>query len=150
MVMEWCSYTQEQCYGWHYYNHVVEAHCYALQYRRIDCEQICSRINQQLIAGRFGHESLRQLRTKLLLIIIISCVAGEEHAYIQLIYVYRGHLMYLKRETVYVLTLLHCWFKFKLWYNKNIKLCYRNLTLSNIMFVLHNVLNGANLAICVA
>ena len=34
-------------------------------YRRIDCEQIHSRINQQLIAGRFGHEGLRQLRTKL-------------------------------------------------------------------------------------
>ena len=24
--------------------------------RRIDCEQLCSSINQQLIAGRFGHE----------------------------------------------------------------------------------------------
>ena len=43
---------------------VVEAHCYALQSKRIDCEQIRSRINQQLIAGRFGHEGLRQLRTK--------------------------------------------------------------------------------------
>ena len=32
--------------------------------RRIDCEQIRSRINQQLIAGRFGHEGLRQLHTK--------------------------------------------------------------------------------------
>ena len=32
---------------------VVEAHCYALQCRRIDCEQLCSSINQQLIAGRF-------------------------------------------------------------------------------------------------
>ena len=44
-------------------DNVVEAHCYALQCRRIDCEQIRSRINQQLIAGRFGHEGLRQLRT---------------------------------------------------------------------------------------
>ena len=33
---------------------VVEAHCYAPQCRRIDCEQIHSRINQPLIAGRFG------------------------------------------------------------------------------------------------
>ena len=33
---------------------VVEAHCYALQCWRIDCEQIRSRINQQLIAERFG------------------------------------------------------------------------------------------------
>ena len=48
-----------------YLNSVVEAHCYALQCRRIDCEQIRSRINQQLIAGRFGHEGLRQLLTKL-------------------------------------------------------------------------------------
>ena len=45
-------------------SNVVEPHCYALQCRRIDCEQFCSRINQQLIAGRFGHEGLRQLRTK--------------------------------------------------------------------------------------
>ena len=44
---------------------VVEAHCYALQCRRIDCEQISSRINQQLIAGRFSQEGLRQLCTKL-------------------------------------------------------------------------------------
>ena len=44
---------------------VVEAHCYAIQCRRIDCEQIRSRINPQLIAGRFSHEGLRQLRTKL-------------------------------------------------------------------------------------
>ena len=29
-----------------------------------DCEQIRSRINQQLIAGHFGHEGLRQLCTK--------------------------------------------------------------------------------------
>ena len=43
---------------------VVEVHCYTLQCRRVDCEQICSRINQQLIAGRFGQEGLRQLRTK--------------------------------------------------------------------------------------
>ena len=34
-------------------------------YRRIDCEQIRSRINQQLIAGRFRPEGLHQLRTKL-------------------------------------------------------------------------------------
>ena len=27
-------------------------------HRRIDCEQICSRINQQLIAGRFGIDYL--------------------------------------------------------------------------------------------
>ena len=33
---------------------VVEAHCYALQCRQIDCEQIRSRINQPLIAGCFG------------------------------------------------------------------------------------------------
>ena len=33
--------------------------------RRIDGEQICSRINQQLIAGRSGHKDLCQLRTKL-------------------------------------------------------------------------------------
>ena len=44
-------------------NVVVEAHCYALQCRQIHCEQIRSRINQQLIAGRFGHERLRQLCT---------------------------------------------------------------------------------------
>ena len=35
-------------------NVIVEALCYALQCRRIDCEQKCSRINQPLIAGRFG------------------------------------------------------------------------------------------------
>ena len=35
-------------------DNVIEAHCYVLQCRRIDCEQIHSRINQQLIAGRFG------------------------------------------------------------------------------------------------
>ena len=32
---------------------VVEAHCCALQCRQIDCEQICTRINQQLIARDF-------------------------------------------------------------------------------------------------
>ena len=46
-------------------DNVIEAHCYALQCGRIDCEQIRSRINQQLIAGRFGHEGLCQLCTKL-------------------------------------------------------------------------------------
>ena len=35
---------------------VVEAHYYAFHCRWIDCEQICSRINQQLIVGCFGHE----------------------------------------------------------------------------------------------
>ena len=39
---------------------VVEAHCYALQCRQIDCEQIRSRISRIS-----GHEGLRQLRTKL-------------------------------------------------------------------------------------
>ena len=34
--------------------------------RRIDCEQLCSSINQQLIARHFGHEDLRQLLTKVL------------------------------------------------------------------------------------
>ena len=33
-------------------------------YRWNDCEQTRSRINQQLIAGRFGHEGFHQLRTK--------------------------------------------------------------------------------------
>ena len=33
--------------------------------RRIDCEQIGSRINQKLIAGRFGNEGLHQLHRKL-------------------------------------------------------------------------------------
>ena len=42
-------------------NVVVEAHCYVLQCRQIHCEQIRSRINQQLITGCFGHERLRQL-----------------------------------------------------------------------------------------
>ena len=46
-------------------DNVVEAHCYAHQYSRIDCEHIRSRINQQLVAGRFGHEGLRQQSTKL-------------------------------------------------------------------------------------
>ena len=46
-------------------NNVVEAHCYTLQYRWIDCEQVRSRINQKLISGLFRHEGLRQLRTKL-------------------------------------------------------------------------------------
>ena len=46
-------------------HNVVEAHCYALQCRRIDGEQLRSSINQQLIAGHFSHEGLRQLRTKL-------------------------------------------------------------------------------------
>ena len=32
--------------------------------RQIDCEQFRSSINQQLIAGCFGHEGLRQLHTK--------------------------------------------------------------------------------------
>ena len=40
----------------------VEAHCYTLQCRRIDCEQFCSSISQQLIAGCF---CLHQLRTKI-------------------------------------------------------------------------------------
>ena len=40
---------------------VVEAHCYALQCRRIGCEQLRYSINQQLIAGRFGHKALCQL-----------------------------------------------------------------------------------------
>ena len=44
---------------------VVEAHCYALQCRRIDCEQIRSRINQQLIARCFSRKGLHQLYTKL-------------------------------------------------------------------------------------
>ena len=43
--------------GWK--NNVVEAHCYALQCRRVDCEQIRSRINQQLIAGLFSHGGLQ-------------------------------------------------------------------------------------------
>ena len=43
---------------------IIEAHCYALQCRRIDCEQLCSSINQQLIAGCFSHKGLHQLRTK--------------------------------------------------------------------------------------
>ena len=42
---------------------VVEAHCCTLHCRRIDCEQIRSRINQQLIAGCFSHKGLRQLHT---------------------------------------------------------------------------------------
>ena len=41
--------------------------------RRIDCEQLRSRINQQLIAGSFGHEGLRQLRTKLVPIVCFVC-----------------------------------------------------------------------------
>ena len=45
-------------------NVVAEAHCYALQSRQTDCEQIRSRINQQLVAGRFGHKGLHQLCTK--------------------------------------------------------------------------------------
>ena len=44
---------------------VIEAHCYALQCRQIDCEQLRSSINQQLIAGHYSHEGLHQLRTKL-------------------------------------------------------------------------------------
>ena len=51
-----------------YYTHaqfnVVEALCYALQCRQIDCEQLCSSINQQLMAGCFSHKGLHQLRTK--------------------------------------------------------------------------------------
>ena len=62
-----CSYSKFNVMILYRYigNDVVEAHCYALQCRQIDCEQIRIRINQQLIAGRFGHEGLRQLRTKL-------------------------------------------------------------------------------------
>ena len=45
--------------------YVVEAHCYALQSRQIDCEHLHSSIYQQLIAARFSHEGLCQLRTKL-------------------------------------------------------------------------------------
>ena len=37
------------------YNNVVDAHCYALQCRRIDCEQIRNRISQEPICRRFGH-----------------------------------------------------------------------------------------------
>ena len=43
-------------------SNVVESHCYTLHCRRIDCEQIHSRINQQLIAGCSGHEGLQQLQ----------------------------------------------------------------------------------------
>ena len=39
-------------------------HMYMCSCRRIDCEQIRSRINQQLIAGRFSHVDLCQLCTK--------------------------------------------------------------------------------------
>ena len=39
-----------------FFSNVVEAHCYALQFRRIDCEQLRSSINKQLIVGHFGHE----------------------------------------------------------------------------------------------
>ena len=48
----WLIYITPQkfynCIKWRM--HVVEAHCYSLQCRQIDCEQICSTINQQLIA----------------------------------------------------------------------------------------------------
>ena len=37
---------------------------YYVQCRRIDCEQSHSSINQQMIAGCFGHEGLCQLHTK--------------------------------------------------------------------------------------
>ena len=43
---------------------IVEAHCYALECRQIDCEQLRSSINQ-LIVGHFSHAGLRQLHTKL-------------------------------------------------------------------------------------
>ena len=42
------------------YGNVVMTQC-----RRIDCEQLRSSINQQLIAGCFGLEALHQLRKKL-------------------------------------------------------------------------------------
>ena len=45
--------------------HGPEAHCYVLHCKRIDCEQLRSSINQQLIAGRFSHEGLRHLHTNL-------------------------------------------------------------------------------------
>ena len=51
--------------GKHYYRNVVEGHCYVVKYSRIDHEQWCSRINQQLIAGHFGHIGLCQLHAKL-------------------------------------------------------------------------------------
>ena len=37
---------------------VISTQTIMIQCRQIDCEQIRSRINQQLIAGRFGHEGL--------------------------------------------------------------------------------------------
>ena len=43
---------------------VIEAHCYALQCMRFYCEQLCSSINEQLIAECFGHVGLCQLCTK--------------------------------------------------------------------------------------
>ena len=46
-------------------DNVAETHCYALQCRQIDCEQLHGGINQQLIAGRFGYEGIHQLHIKL-------------------------------------------------------------------------------------
>ena len=39
-----------------FFSNVVDSHCYTLQCRRIDCEQLRSSINEQLIVGHFGHE----------------------------------------------------------------------------------------------
>ena len=44
---------------------ICNVHEPILTCRGIDCEQIRSRINQQLIAGHFSHKGLCQLRTKL-------------------------------------------------------------------------------------
>ena len=41
--------------------------------RQIDCKQLHSSINQQLIAGHFGHEGLRQLHTKQGFVAKMSC-----------------------------------------------------------------------------
>ena len=54
----------------------IEAHCYVVQYRQTDLEQIPSRINNNWAAGRFGL-SLRLLRTKLYASATVLYIADE-------------------------------------------------------------------------
>ena len=61
------------------FNDVVEAHCYFVDIRRTDCEQTRCRINN-MIAGRFGHVGLCQLRTKLKKLQCETCyIANIDH-----------------------------------------------------------------------
>ena len=66
-TITWTQWTLNPIHNWGVVqgNHYILVHNGNQTCRRTDSEQIHSRINQQLIAGHFGHEGLCQLHTKL-------------------------------------------------------------------------------------